>query len=99
MENPVKSPPSAPALPAVALQPNDTCVIPDELPVYIDPRARIAKDGKVENLAEFGKVGNIFDFSRCLGCIRMIQENYGSCTESPCMKCERLARKIEDANR
>ncbi|MBI3440209.1 MAG: hypothetical protein HY052_00095 [Proteobacteria bacterium] len=73
--------------------------IPGVLPLHINPRAKISKDGRIENLSEFKTVDDVFNFSCCLHCPALQQEHYGSSGESPCMKCFAMVRKIEEMNK
>jgi hypothetical protein len=72
--------------------------VPETLPVFINPRVKIGKDGEIENISEFKSWDDIFDFSRCLGCSALHYEYYGSSGESPCMKCHSLVKKIKEKN-
>ena len=69
-----------------------------DFPVFIDPRAEIGKDGKVENLAEFGSIENIFNMEKCQGCPALLDDNYGASRENHCLKCLDLITRIKKAN-
>ena len=69
------------------------------LPPYINPKAKLGEDGRIENLSEFKSFDDIFDFSGCLQCSALLDEHYGACSESPCMACQEMVRKIIATNR
>lgn len=68
------------------------------LPMFITPRAKIDVDGRVLNLDEFKAIDDIFDFSKCLDCLALTIEHYGSRVESPCVKCDCLVKRIKEMN-
>ncbi len=73
-------------------------LIPDTLPVFVNPKAKIGRDGRIQNISEFKGWDDVFDFSRCLQCSALQSEHYGSSCESPCMKCHSLVEKIKEKN-
>ena len=73
-------------------------LIPDPLPLFINPKAKISRDGRILNLHEFKTLDDVFDFSRCLQCHALLQEHYFSSVEPPCMGCHVLVKKIKEKN-
>ena len=76
----------------------DITFSPNVLPLYLNPKVKLSKEGRIENVSEFETINDVFDFSRCLQCFALYQEHYGSAGECQCIKCLDAIEKIREIN-